>query len=237
MLAALLIAASATVANAEIEKLGGFKLGDKVKARATPAKVYGCGGTVTPDVDGKQRVVLVRFRSKRCNPDALARAIARETKAQPVVNPSGDRVWEGAKATVIVSTSLATKVSPVVLLVPPVKSGTRVCWAGDGFDVWWSAFKTALAAGKPEALAGAFAYPVKDAQGAVKIARAADLAEAWAQVDPEDVAKVRNGGIEPTCKIDEAQYELSLGDSYIRMTARRVNGAWRWTVFDPYAPG
>jgi hypothetical protein len=232
----LAVVLGATPASAEIDKLGGMKLGDKVKPRATPATLYGCAGTIAPDVDGARRVVRVRFRTKRCSPDALARAISREARTKPVANAIGDQLWEGARSSVIISTSLATKASPVILLVPAVR-GARACWPNDGFATWWSGFTTALGAGKPEALAASFAFPVKDAQGAVKIARPADLAEAWAQVDPEDVQQLRSGALAPTCSVDDQRYELSLGDSYIKLTATRVQGAWRWTVFAPYSPG
>ncbi|MEO8707051.1 MAG: hypothetical protein ABI867_43895 [Kofleriaceae bacterium] len=233
----LAVIALTGVAHAEVGKLGDFKLGDKVKPKTVKGTVFGCAGDLYPDIDRSKKIKRVRFTAKTCKATAVAAAITKEFGAAPLTNAAGDRLWEGKKASVILSTSLAaSESSAVILLVPPGAGAKRTCWADDGFAAFWTTFKTAVAGGKPEAIAASFGFPVKNFENKVKIKDAADFAPKWAALDATDIAGLGSGKLAAKCDVDDERYKLRLDDSYAELTATKVKGTWHWTALDEFSP-
>lgn len=233
------ILAAATPARAELKALGGYALGQKVKRpTARTTRLYGCRGQLRPAIDRRHRIVSVRFVGGKCNVRAVASAITRAFGKKPQVNPSGDRLWEGKSASVILSTSHSlTRTMPIIALVAPARASKRTCWGDDGFQRFWSGFRTALARDDSKAIARSFAFPLKDSEGTVKYTSSADLAAGWDEVlDRDDAALIASGKLTPSCRFDTATYRLQLDRTYAVLKATRRRGAWRWTSVDLVSP-
>ena len=180
----LLVAALAASPDvrAEVASLGGVALGqERAVAGTIKTTVYGCAGRLYPDIDRKKKVIKVRFESDKCADVAAAvAAITKEFGAAPIVSAEGDKLWEGKRASLILSPSLSNyPTSPVLLLVPPGPGSKRTCWANDGFAAFWKAFVRSVVAGKPAAVATSFAFPLKDQDEKVKFKDAAAFAARW----------------------------------------------------------
>jgi hypothetical protein len=219
-------------ARAEVTKLGGFSLGQKVRKPAIARmSLYGCAGGLRPFVDTHKKVVQVRFSTRGCSVETVAAAITKHQKHAPIVNARGDRLWEGKTASIILSASMSSQTTPIILLVPPGAGAKRICWPGDGFDAFWSRFKAAVASGKPDAVAGSFLFPAKDYEGTVLFATARELANKWGDViDHEDAKRIAAGELTPTCRVDGDRYKLILESSYYELDATLVKGAWKWSA-------
>jgi hypothetical protein len=227
-------------ARAEVASLGGVALGQEM-ARAGTIKttVYGCAGRLYPDIDRKKKVIKVRFESDKCADVAAAvAAITKEFGQAPIVSAEGDKLWEGKRASLILSPSLSNyPTSPVLLLVPPGPGSKRACWADDGFAAFWKAFVKSVVAGKPAAVATSFAFPLKDQDEKVKFKDAAAFAARWRElIDESDAKEVDAGELTPMCRLDQETYRLQLPGSYSDITATKVRGAWKWTVMGEVSP-
>ena len=233
-------AASASLARAEVTKLGDFTLGQEVKKPATAKlTVFGCAGELRPEIDRSKKVVKVKFTAGNCKDvDVIAAAITKDFGGSPIANTAGDRLWEGKSASLILSTSLASAPSqPIIMLVPPGPGSKRTCWADDGFATFWSGFKAAVASGKPAAVATSFAFPVKDFEGKVLIKNAKMFASRFARIIGDSDAKaITAGELTPTCKLDEDSYRLPLSGTNGELGAKKLGGAWQWSSMDAVSP-
>lgn len=225
----------ATAAHAEVTNMGGFKLGQKVKKpKSANATVFGCAGSVRPEIDKKKQVTSVEFEPKGCAADALTATITKEFGAEPIANVAGDKLWEGKAASVMF---LASAITPVVRLVKPGGGSKRVCWPDDGFAAFWDTFKKGVASGKPAAIAASFVFPLKDFEGTVKFKNARAFEAGWTELITADDAKALAAGqVEPVCNVTGAEYSISLEGSYSSLTATQKAGAWQWSEYGTESP-
>jgi hypothetical protein len=229
----------ASLARAEITKLGGFTLGQEVKKPATvKVTVFGCAGELRPEIDRQNKVTSVRFSTDECkSADAVVATIAKELGGSPIVNAQGDKLWEGKTASLIFSTSLSASAQATILLVPPGPGSKRTCWADDGFAAFWTGFKAAVASGKPAAVATSFAFPIKDFEGKVQIKNAKAFAARLARIIGDDDARaIAAGELTAHCQLDDDSYRLPLSGTNSELGAKKIGGAWLWSSVDAVSP-
>ena len=240
LLACVVLAATAVPARAEIAKLGDLQLGQEVK-KPTLQKVtlFGCAGSMVPKVDMHERITLIEFDGAACGKlvKSMTAAITKAFGGAPLVNATGDALWEGTTASIILTRSLSASGSPTVLLLPPGGGAKRVCWADDGFAAFWSKFKAAVASGKGKAITAAFAFPLRDFEDKVRFKTAKALAAKWKTiVGKQDIEELGAGKLTARCSLDARTYELSLDSDYL-LTATRIDGVWHWSELDDRASG
>ncbi len=226
VLALLLLASSA---RAEIAKLGGIAIGDTVAQPATQkTRLYGCTGNLRPNIDRKKKVTRVRYEATGCTMAAVAAAITKDVGIKPIASTGGDKLWEGKTAALLMTDHGGG--APVILLLPAGGGAKRACFSADGFAAFWSGFKSAVASGKADAVAAAFAFPLEDDSGKVIAKTAADFASHYAEwFDAADVKAIAGGTLTADCDAVLETYRLGLHSSYAALSATRVRGAWKWT--------
>jgi len=236
----VLVTIWASPVRAEVAALGGLALGQEVKKTSmTKTTVYGCAGRLYPSTDRKHKVTEVRFEADSCKDvAAVVAAISKEFGGSPIANDEGDRLWEGKRASVILSASLGRGPStPVLILLPPGPGSKRTCWKDDGFAAFWATFEKALASRKPAAMAGSFRFPLKNSEGQVKFKDAAAFTSRWKElIDEADAAEIASGELTPSCRLDLDHYTLRLPESYGELTATRARGSWRWSSLTEMSP-
>jgi len=226
ILAALVICAPA---RAEITKLGEHSLGQVIKRPTTSkARLYGCRGSLRASTDRKRRVKKVRFEAVGCKLPAVTAAITRAAGKKPISNPAGDKLWEGRRASIILTTHGGN--APLILLVPPGPGAKRPCWSGDGFAKFWTRFRAATGSHDAARIAGSFAFPLK---GSIPIADARTFAAKLGDlIDDTDLAAIAGGTLTASCRLEDEIYRLVLTSSNAGLVATRIRGAWRWTRRD-----
>jgi hypothetical protein len=233
----LVLALRPTHARAEIAALGGLKLGQPYK-KAAQKKVtlYGCAGNLYASADGDNKVVKVTFYGGRtCSAASVAAAVGKDFGGSAIANAAGDKLWEGATASVIL-TRTADR-APMLELVPHGAGSKRTCWPDDGFAPFWAAFKSGVASGKPDAVAASFAYPFAAADGTVKFKDAGDFAANWVTlINADDVKAIAGGKKAPACSIDDEHYTIYFAEAYARVTAVRSGDGWHWTSITFQSP-
>jgi hypothetical protein len=242
LLVTFLVLLTTAPARAEITKLGDLQLAQQIKKPATVSiTLFGCAGSMRPEIDKRKQVTRVRFDGDHCAKlvKSMTAAISKDFGGAPLVNANGDELWEGKTASIILTTSLsAGRDRPSILLLSPAGGSKRPCWADDGFAAFWTTFKAAIAGGKGVAIAAAFAFPVRDFEDKVRFKDARSLAKHWTTIiDKRDAEEVGRGELTASCMLDDATYELSLSDSNHSLTATQVDGVWHWSTLDDQAPG
>lgn len=221
-------------AHAELTKLGDFALTDTPKKSnfAKVKSVLGCAGSVRHVMRG-DKLVGIEFSAAKCDARALEAALRKEYAGEPIVSRDGKaKLWEGKTSSVVLDTRASS-----VRLGAPGPGTKRTCFTDDGFAAFYQTFRDAVAAGKADAVAATFAFPIKDFEGTVRFKDAKALARQWSKLlDPADKQAIA-GDLAATCDLGTETYDLSLSDSNLSLTARKVDGRWQWVEIDDQASG
>ena len=223
----VVVVSSLSTARAELAKLGDFALTDKVKKAGfkKDVTVLGCKGTLQHDMDNA-KVVGVRFSADRkCDQTSVAAAIQKEYGGKPIASSDGKaQLWEGKTSSVMVVKGMS---GIEVRLGLPGAGSKRVCFSDDGFAPFLQSFKTALAAGKPDAVAPMFKFPLKDFDDKVIIKDAKAFAKKFDATFDKD-ARAEAADLDATCDLAGESYEVSFDSSYFALEAKQVGGQWKW---------
>ncbi len=231
-LAALFLVGDASPGSAEITSLGKYRLGRPAKRLVQKTRLFGCRGSLRASTDRRRKIRKVRFEARGCKLGAVAAAITRSARKRPVRNATGDRLWEGRRASVILTTHGGG--APLVLLVPARRGAHQACWPRDGFAAFWSKFRHTVASGDAKRVAGSFAFPLK---GSVPIDNAKSFATRYPEViDDVDAAAIAKGSVAAECQLEQERYRLLLSSTGAELVADRVRGGWRWTRRDDVSP-
>jgi hypothetical protein len=224
----VIVVATGSTAHAELAKLGDFALSDKIqKVKAAKATVLGCAGSVKHEVD-TTKVTGLSFTGDKCDQAALAAAIQKEYAAKPITSTDGrTRLWEGKTSAIMLT-------GKELRLLPPGAGSKRACFADDGFPAFFKTFKDALAAGKADAVAAQFKFPIKDFDDKVVVKDAKAFAKKFDEMFDKDDRKA--GALEATCDVTLEYYETSLANSNFGLEARRVGDQWKWVELNFQSP-
>lgn len=228
------LALLATPVHAELTKLGPYALTDTPKKSqfSKVKSVLGCAGSVRHVMRG-DKLVGIELATSKCDARTLEAALRKEYTGEPIVSRDGNaKLWEGKTSAVVLDTRSAS-----VRLGAPGPGAKRTCFADDGFAAFFQTFRAAVTAGKLDAAAASFAFPIKDLDAAVRIKDAKDFARQWPKLlDPADKQALAKD-LEATCDLGTETYDLSLSNSNLSLTARKIDGRWQWVELDDQSGG